>query len=504
MTTLVYSTTYINFMINYVYDNANFLTDEVPKTESTLSRIDCQKIVEKPQLYILGQSGYDSKKHECEHIINKSGDNPARQFESGQQRGGQYSCLCGVDSKSHINLELCFKHKACTLEERRQIIMQGKIVSKMLKEKNLNPLRNMKKNDLIDELEDRHVNTHTWGKPRLQQELNDILHGISRPPALMTSAPEKSVQQLNLDSYESERISENTSNRKAGYIIENAIIRYRAQEDDDDRADSSQKQESEISKLAKSLPPKSRTTLPQNFIKDKFSLVQCHLSRIAAFLLPGENVWWHFDGEDVVFHDSVQDEAYRPEGPNLSHIRSTSLKNEFIKNEELWQNCITLFEKKVLSLPIQKLKIRDLAPIHKRHPSNDIEANHDLTPLATSQFSNDDCIMESVEPEADNIEVNYEQNKSPTNQESHKSVITLSAEFHHAFDDDSGTLRDTKIASCSGNHDNHFASHTLPKGFEGQNERMEPPEQPSLVNGYKHLEDAKVKVYTTPTLKVSI
>ncbi|CAC5399835.1 unnamed protein product [Mytilus coruscus] len=712
--------TYINFMINYVYDNANFLTDEeFQKQNPTLSRIDCQKIVEKPQLYILGQSAstdkdqmtYINARLEDIELLAEgtnykginfndkiricSGDNPARQFESGQQRGGQYSCLCGVDSKSHINLELCFKHKACTLEERRQIIMQGKIVSKMLKEKNLNPLRNMKKNDLIDELEDRHVNTHTWGKPRLQQELNDILHGISRPPALMTSAPEKSAQQLNLDSYEVmmceplhdlsnviinfinelphhadnndvkseleafsshelnernqlkgadarklaiklcifiqslfiqkkvpqewktmiealvdiihiaysseasrsprqilrlfnssflfatlarsiianpvkmtsrkfygnhfhstvthlpeayrminaksiltedsersfgslKRISENTSNRKAGYIIENAIIRYRAQEDDDDRADSSQKQESEISKLAKSLPPKSRTTLPQNFIKDKFSLVQCHLSRIAAFLLPGENVWWHFDGEDVVFHDSVQDEAYRPEGPNLSHIRSTSLKNEFIKNEELWQNCITLFEKKVLSLPIQKLKIRgkdgkisfltskrtqDLAPIHKRHPSNDIEANHDLTqlpttessnknsimgsdelvtsnietnndltPLATSQFSNDDCIMESVEPEADNIEVNYEQNKNPTNQESHKSVITLSAEFHHAFDDDSGTLRDTKIVSCSGDHDNHFASHTLPKGFEGQNERMEPPEQPSLVN----------------------
>ncbi|VDI28051.1 Hypothetical predicted protein [Mytilus galloprovincialis] len=53
-----------------------------------------------------------------------------------------------------------------------------------------------------DELEDRHVNTHTWGKPRLQQELNDILHGISRPPAFMTSAPEKSAKQLNLDSYE--------------------------------------------------------------------------------------------------------------------------------------------------------------------------------------------------------------------------------------------------------------------------------------------------------------
>ncbi|CAC5378819.1 unnamed protein product [Mytilus coruscus] len=135
----------------------------------------------------------------------------------------------------------------------------------------------------------------------------------------------------------------------------------------------------------------------------------------------------------------------------------------------------------------------DLTPLATSQFSNDdcimesvepetIEANYDLTPLAISQFSNDNCIMESVEPEADNIEVNYEQNKSPTNQESHKSVITLSAEFHHAFDDDSGTLRDTQIVSCSGDHDNHFASDTLPKGFEGLNERMEPPEQPSLVN----------------------
>ncbi|CAG2216974.1 unnamed protein product [Mytilus edulis] len=63
--------TYINFMINYVYDRANFLTDEeFQKHNPTLSRIDCQKIVEKPQLYILGQSG-TIVKHECEHIINK-------------------------------------------------------------------------------------------------------------------------------------------------------------------------------------------------------------------------------------------------------------------------------------------------------------------------------------------------------------------------------------------------------------------------------------------------
>ena len=30
-----------------------------------------------------------------------TGDNPARQYEGGQQRGGNYSCLCGVNVTDH-------------------------------------------------------------------------------------------------------------------------------------------------------------------------------------------------------------------------------------------------------------------------------------------------------------------------------------------------------------------------------------------------------------------
>jgi hypothetical protein len=30
-----------------------------------------------------------------------TGDNPTRQFECGQQRGGNYSCLCGIHVKDH-------------------------------------------------------------------------------------------------------------------------------------------------------------------------------------------------------------------------------------------------------------------------------------------------------------------------------------------------------------------------------------------------------------------
>lgn len=87
-----------------------------------------------------------------------SGDGPARQFEAGQQRGGNYSCICGVDSKSHSNLERCFKIKPMDLEERRQVVMTGSSWNK-IKEGNINPFSRLRKEELVDELEDRGIDT---------------------------------------------------------------------------------------------------------------------------------------------------------------------------------------------------------------------------------------------------------------------------------------------------------------------------------------------------------
>ncbi|CAG2225339.1 unnamed protein product [Mytilus edulis] len=57
----ILSHTYINFMISYMYDSANFLTSkEYLERNPTIKDIDIQKIVERPQLYILGQSGKNS------------------------------------------------------------------------------------------------------------------------------------------------------------------------------------------------------------------------------------------------------------------------------------------------------------------------------------------------------------------------------------------------------------------------------------------------------------
>ena len=40
-----------------------------------------------------------------------TGDNPARQFDCEQQRGGNYSCLCGIHLKDHSNLAAALHQK---------------------------------------------------------------------------------------------------------------------------------------------------------------------------------------------------------------------------------------------------------------------------------------------------------------------------------------------------------------------------------------------------------
>lgn len=53
----------------------------------------------------------------------------------------------------------------------------------------VNPFSNLNKAELIKELSARGIETVDTKKSELQEELNNILHGIQRPPALMTKNP---------------------------------------------------------------------------------------------------------------------------------------------------------------------------------------------------------------------------------------------------------------------------------------------------------------------------
>lgn len=109
-----------------------------------------------------------------------SGDGPARQFEAGQQRGGHYSCLCGVQVTEHPNIECAMRFHFPSLTERVNLFKAGILWNQFTLE-NLSPLTNLKRDDLIDELEARGVDTFHLSKLEMQEKLTTIMHGVQRP-----------------------------------------------------------------------------------------------------------------------------------------------------------------------------------------------------------------------------------------------------------------------------------------------------------------------------------
>ena len=196
-------------MISALYDPVVFLSNqEYREKYPERPPVDVPSAVERPYLYILGQSkssdldqlSYTTTRledieslsfptiHNGIQIYDKlrvfSGDGPARQFEAGHQRGGNFSCLCGIPVKAHQNLECAFQFYSPSLSERVKIFKQG-ILWKSFSEKNISPFTNLKKDSLRNELHARGIDTFEKTKAEMQEELSSILHGIQRPPALL-------------------------------------------------------------------------------------------------------------------------------------------------------------------------------------------------------------------------------------------------------------------------------------------------------------------------------
>lgn len=134
------------------------------------------------------------------------------------------------------------------------------------------------------------------------------------------------------------------------------MLRIQVQAFHSDHTQTIAKQNSIISKQAKLLPPQKRTLLNSTLLKKFPLLVQSHLERIPDFLLPGRNVWWSVDAEGLTFNDGPGDDNNRPEGPQLHHFRSTSLKEERTWIQQKWQECLVLYASGILQLPFQRLK----------------------------------------------------------------------------------------------------------------------------------------------------
>lgn len=151
-------------------------------------------------------------------------------------------------------------------------------------------------------------------------------------------------------------ISKNTTNRHYGQIIDNAMVRFQAQQKYGQKQNSLQQTDSIISKQSSLLPVRGPTILSSSFLRSRSSLVQTHLERIADFLALGEGPWWKIVDGDIIFADGPTDPHFHAAGPPLHHFRSSSLQEEQIYVRNIWLSCVKKFKDNNLSLPLKKIR----------------------------------------------------------------------------------------------------------------------------------------------------
>ena len=162
-------------------------------------------------------------------------------------------------------------------------------------------------------------------------------------------------------------ISSTTSSREANHIIENGMLRCQMEMEKKLTNDPYNKQESNISRRAKRCLPHLNTVFDIEIQKSHHW--KAYLEKIADFLLPGQGVWWNWEGENVVFYDGKDEPSSREEGPWLAHFRSSNLQNERDKLKEAWKK---ISEQKVtIPLLFRDMHNRRIVPTNSDEDTNE-------------------------------------------------------------------------------------------------------------------------------------
>ena len=117
-------------------------------------------------------------------------------------------------------------------------------------------------------------------------------------------------------------ITKTTSNRHPGHIITNCIQRIQEERRFSSGTDSMQRQESEITRLANTQPPKTNTTFSNNWITTHSSHYQAHLERISDYLIHGKGVWWDEQETEIVFYDTSPISTAEPQTTHLHNTKT--------------------------------------------------------------------------------------------------------------------------------------------------------------------------------------
>ena len=171
------------FMVSSLYDPAIHYLDSEYKNLTGCKNIDIQTMVETPEIYIVARSGssdaeqltYVDTRLECLKDLSLDvktstgndigdkmryfhGDSPARQLESGQQKGGNFYCSgFGANAQQAYQLDICFSCHYLSLLDRQQLVLAGPLGRKNSLAKVSKPFHNLKKDELIRELNARGI-----------------------------------------------------------------------------------------------------------------------------------------------------------------------------------------------------------------------------------------------------------------------------------------------------------------------------------------------------------
>ena len=97
-------------------------------------------------------------------------------------------------------------------------------------------------------------------------------------------------------------------------------------------------QETEIKAIAKAVGPMPNTRISKNLMQS-LNQYQAHLERISDYLIRGPGIWWKQTSEGVEFFDGSMECDFRPEGPKLTHFRSSLMSDIELQLQLQWEDC---------------------------------------------------------------------------------------------------------------------------------------------------------------------
>ena len=141
-------------------------------------------------------------------------------------------------------------------------------------------------------------------------------------------------------------IAESCTNHHPDNVIPQIMLRLQAKQEQHEVLTSVSKGDSQVSHVAKDLPPLPGTVVKNSFIRQREDSWQVHLQQISPFLVAGVDVWWSYTSNGFVFHDGDTDPANSSDAFSLMHHRYHSVKDVEHRRDACWKRIVD--EKKVI------------------------------------------------------------------------------------------------------------------------------------------------------------